>query len=161
MNKDTLINLRINSELKNAFQNVISAEGFTMSEVVEACMLDIVNRGHLPINIKGRLKPKPQQILSIAFIKNCIDEIMAKVENSKIKTASIFGSYAKGTATPSSDIDIYVQTDADFSLFDLTSLQLQLEKVLGKEVDLITDNDNEYFMNHIKRERIQLYERRA
>ena len=161
MNKDTLINLRINSELKNAFQNVISAEGFTMSEVVEACMLDIVNRGHLPINIKGRLTPKNKPILNIPFIKQCVDEIIAQMDDERIRTVSIFGSYAKGLATPNSDVDIFVEADKGFDLMDLTRLQLLLQNSLGKEVDIVTDSGDTYFMNHVKRERIQLYERRA
>jgi len=40
-------------------------------------------------------------------LRRIIDTIQ---KNSKIKLAALFGSYAKGTATKSSDIDIFVET---------------------------------------------------
>lgn len=159
MSKDTLINLRINSELKNDFQSIISQDGFTMSEVVEACMKDIVIRGMIPINIRSRLKPKNHPILNIPFIKQCVDDILSKMNDKRVKTVSIFGSYAKGVATPNSDVDLFVETEEGFDLMDLTNLQLLLQTSLGKEVDLVTDNGDEYFINNIKRERIRIYER--
>ena len=78
---------------------------------------------------------------------------------SKIKNASLFGSYSKGTATPSSDVDLFIDIDDNFSLFDLADLQRELEKSLGKKVDIVTRTDDEYFTNHIKKEKIQIYER--
>ena len=38
MKKDTLLNLRINNELKADFQLIIERDGFTMSQAIEACM---------------------------------------------------------------------------------------------------------------------------
>ena len=83
------------------------------------------------------------------------------MDDERIRTVSIFGSYAKGLATPNSDVDIFVEADKGFDLMDLTRLQLLLQNSLGKEVDIVTDSGDTYFMNHVKRERIQLYERRA
>lgn len=71
----------------------------------------------------------------IKKVKDKIEEVL--VEN-KVKRAGIFGSYAKGTQTKKSDIDILVQIDDDnFSLLDLIKLKLLLEKILKKKVDLI------------------------
>lgn len=83
------------------------------------------------------------------------------MENKKIKSISLFGSYSKGTATPSSDIDLFLDVDEGFSLFELADLQIGLEKVLGKKVDLVTRKDDDYFINEIKRDEIKLYERRS
>ena len=47
MNKDTLINLRVNKSIKEEFQSVVEREGFTMSEVLEASMRDIIKRNIL------------------------------------------------------------------------------------------------------------------
>ena len=160
MKKDTLINLRINQNLKEDFQAVVEREGFTMSEVLEATMKDIVKRDLIPLNIRSKVE-KNQPRLSIPFIKKCLDEILERSKSDKIKSVSLFGSYAKGVAKSSSDIDLFVDVDDGFSLFELADLQIKLEQILGKKVDLVTKTDDEYFMKHIQKEKIQLYERRA
>ncbi len=57
-----------------------------------------------------------------------------------IKHASIFGSYARGEAREDSDIDILVELPESFTLLDFAGLKLDLEKSLGKTVDLVTFN---------------------
>ena len=161
MKKDTLINLRINNELKEDFQSVIERDGFTMSQVIEACMKDIVARNIIPINIRSKIERKRNVVVTIPFIKECLENAIAKNDNNKIKSVSLFGSYSKGTSTSSSDIDLFLDVEDDFSLFDLADLQIELEKILGKKVDLVTKTDDECFVNHIQKEKIQLYERRA
>ena len=160
MKKDTLINLRVNQSLKENFQIIVERNGFTMSEILEAFMKDIVRRDIIPINIRCKVERKVS-IVTIPFIKKCLDEAIEKMENDKIKSISLFGSYAKGTATSSSDVDLFVDVDTGFSLFALASLQIELETRLGKKVDLTTNTNDEYFINHIQKEKIQLYERRA
>lgn len=161
MNKDTLINLRTSKALKDDFQSIVEREGFTMSEVLEASMLDIVHRNIVPINIRSKIRKERKPIISIPFIKKCIEEAVLEMNNNKIKGISLFGSYSRGTATQSSDVDLLLETDSDFSLFDLADLQNKLENKLGKEVDLVTNTDDEYFMHVIQRDKIQLYERRT
>ena len=159
MNKDTVINLRINKDLKDNFQTIVENEGFTMSQVLEAGMLDIVKRKMIPINIKSKIVRQYSPLLTIPYIKMCLEEILQRMGNNKIQSVSLFGSYSKGTATASSDVDLYLDVEDDFSMFDLAGLQIELEKSLGKKVDLVTRNDDNYFLNHIQKEKIQLYER--
>ena len=160
MKKDTLINLRINQQLKEDFQAIVEREGFTMSEILEASMVDIVNRNIIPINIRSKVSRKPPAI-TIPFIKKCLDETIEKMKNDNIASVSLFGSYAKGSANANSDVDLFVDVDNGFSLFDLADLQIELENALGKKVDLVTKKDDEYFTDHIQKEKIQLYERRS
>ena len=160
MKKDTLINLRINQQLKEDFQAIVEREGFTMSEILEASMIDIVNRNIIPINIRSKIGRRSPAI-SIPFIKKCLDETLEKMKNNNIVSISLFGSYAKGNANANSDIDLFVDVDNGFSLFDIADLQIELESALGKKVDLVTKKDDEYFINHIQKEKIQLYERVA
>ena len=55
-----------------------------------------------------------------------------------IKSASYFGSYARGTQNASSDLDILVEFDKPFiSLFTIAGLSLFLEDVLKIPVDVI------------------------
>ena len=53
----------------------------------------------------------------------------------------VFGSAAKGTEGPGSDIDLLVDPLPDASLFDLGELQVELERILGVKVDLLTPGD--------------------
>lgn len=54
-----------------------------------------------------------------------------------IKTLGLFGSYVRGDQTPDSDIDVLVDFEKPIG-FDFINLQIDLEKVLGKKVDLVT-----------------------
>ena len=109
------------------------------------------------MNTKER---KTESIVSIPFIKKCLKEAIYKMNNrEKIKKVFLFGSYSKGTCTPNSDVDLFVDVEEGFSLFDLGDLQIELEKSLGKKVDIATNSHNEYFFKHIQKEKIQLYER--
>lgn len=161
MNKDTLINIRINKELKDDFQTAVEKEGYTMSEVIEACMLDIVSRNIIPINIRSKIQRKRRMIINIPFIKQCIDNYIYQNKENKIQSVSLFGSYAKGLAKPNSDIDLFVDFDAEATLFDVSDLQRHLEKETGKKIDIATNKENTSFYNHIQKERIKLYERGA
>jgi len=53
-----------------------------------------------------------------------------------IKKAGIFGSYARGEQKKNSDIDILVKFEG--SLLDLIELELELNKVVKKKIDLLT-----------------------
>ncbi|MBL8015224.1 MAG: nucleotidyltransferase domain-containing protein [Candidatus Doudnabacteria bacterium] len=68
-----------------------------------------------------------------------VNTINTVFTGSSITYAAIFGSLAKGTATPESDIDILFDYDPTkrLSLFDLLELQNKLETQLGKDVDLV------------------------
>ncbi len=51
---------------------------------------------------------------------------------------SIFGSYAHGTATEDSDLDILVEfLSSNISLFTLYNIKEEIEARIGKKVDLI------------------------
>jgi predicted nucleotidyltransferase len=67
-----------------------------------------------------------------------------------VARAAIFGSFARGTQEEDSDIDILVEFRGEKSLFDLIELQLELEKMLGRRVDVITYRA----LNHRIRERV-------
>ena len=49
----------------------------------------------------------------------------------------LFGSYSRGEQKPDSDVDVLIEYRDIKSLFDLARIQIELEKLLGKEVDLV------------------------
>ena len=69
-------------------------------------------------------------------IDNIKNKIVPILKQAGIKKSSLFGSYARGDQTKSSDIDILVELPKGKSLFDFIDLKLKLENALRKKVDL-------------------------
>ena len=57
-------------------------------------------------------------------------------EKYSLRTLGYFGSFARGAATPESDVDILFDTDAP-NLFMTAMMKQDLEKLLGRPVDLL------------------------
>ncbi len=53
-----------------------------------------------------------------------------------IEEIGIFGSYARGEATPKSDIDVYIKLKKS-NLFTLSRIRIELEEILGIPTDLV------------------------
>ena len=102
---------------------------------------------------------------TIAEITSIITPIAEKY---RLKAVFLFGSYARGTATEASDIDLMIDTngsDLD-TLFKIGALYDELSQAFCKEVDLITVSSFEQpairaseiaFRENIIRERKNLY----
>ncbi|MFA5786534.1 MAG: nucleotidyltransferase family protein [Actinomycetota bacterium] len=55
------------------------------------------------------------------------------------RSVRVFGSVARGEATPGSDVDFLVAMDPGRGLLDQAALLLELRGILGREVDVVTD----------------------
>jgi predicted nucleotidyltransferase len=51
----------------------------------------------------------------------------------------VFGSFARSDARPESDIDILVRMERGRSLFDQAALLVELRDLLGRDVDVVTE----------------------
>jgi len=75
-------------------------------------------------------------------MKTTVDTILDRakpiLKKYKVKKAGIFGSYARGDASPDSDIDFLIETFKPITLFTFFDMNEELEKVLGKKVDIMT-----------------------
>jgi len=67
------------------------------------------------------------------------EEIVQLAHNYGASNVRFFGSLARGEAGPNSDVDLLVQMDEERSLLDLVGLWLDLEALLGRKVDILTD----------------------
>ena len=75
-----------------------------------------------------------------------------------LERAYLFGSYARGDATPESDVDIRIDKGRLRGLFALSGLRLALVDRLGREVDLLTtDSLDDRFLARIRPEEVLLY----
>ncbi len=55
-----------------------------------------------------------------------------------VTKAHVFGSYARGEATPDSDLDLLVELGVGRTYLDLGGLQYELEERLSRRVDVAT-----------------------
>jgi len=55
----------------------------------------------------------------------------------KVKEIGIFGSYLRGEQKRGSDIDILVEFDEIPSLLKFINLEMYLQRILGRKVDLV------------------------
>lgn len=95
--------------------------------------------------------------LTVEKIKDIITPICKQYH---ITAAYLFGSYARGDFTPSSDVDIRIdcsKSDKLKGLFGVSGLRLDLEDALKKPVDLLTwiplgENSKEFRENMLRDE---------
>lgn len=76
-----------------------------------------------------------------------------------VKRLYLFGSYAKGTASEESDIDLLIEKGKPMSLLKLSEMRQMVQEALNRSVDLITTIGMEDdFRKEIAGTEILLYE---
>ena len=75
-----------------------------------------------------------------------------------IEQVYLFGSYARGNATETSDCDFRIVGGNIRDLFDIAELRLDLEEQLGKKIDLVlSKNMSDAFYAKIKDDEVRIY----
>lgn len=73
--------------------------------------------------------------LSLDTITESVQDVSRRYP---VKKVILFGSYAEGTCTEESDVDLLVEFQSrHVSLFVLSGLKLSLEEMLDKQVDIL------------------------
>ncbi len=116
---------------------------------------------------KEALKVVEERIEYMAFKTLDRDKIIKQIKSrlkqfSKVSSAWIFGSFARGENDYKSDIDIMIQVmdDSTFSLFDLAEIQYQLERKIPYKIDVVMKGGiKPQIMDRIKPDLKLIYER--
>ncbi len=104
----------------------------------------MVNQPQLGMGIKDILRHQRQAIIELA----------ARYGVSNVR---VFGSVARGEATPNSDVDLLVSFPPERIIFDLIGLWLDLKDLIGRDVSLIPDTlEDERFMQQVLKDTIPL-----
>ena len=76
-----------------------------------------------------------------------------------IKDVYLFGSYARGEANRNSDVDIYCDSGDLKTLYDEVDFIEELEKSLGKKVDVVTIGSqmHDYFKKQLEEDKIKIW----
>jgi hypothetical protein len=96
-------------------------------------------------------------------LKNLKKKIIPILRRNDVIRAGLFGSFVRGEAKKRSDIDILIEFDKRKrkSLLDLVGLELELEKKLGRKVDLLTYKSiHPLLKNRILKEEVRIYEKK-
>ena len=98
-------------------------------------------------------------VYSIDEIKRIVAPIASHHGVSRV---FLFGSYANGSATTTSDIDLCVDISGLCGLFALSGLYLDLQEALQKDLDLITTNSlkrnkDSAFLANLRKEQVLIY----
>jgi predicted nucleotidyltransferase len=83
-----------------------------------------------------------------------------------VSRLAVFGSFRRGEATATSDIDLLITLKPSnarpkLGLFKLIEIEEDLEKALGHPVDLVADDGvSPYILPYIEKEKVIIYEER-
>ena len=67
------------------------------------------------------------------------EEILRLCASYGARNPRVFGSVARGEHGARSDVDFLIDMEPGRSLFDLGGLQYELERLLGRPVDVVTE----------------------
>ena len=94
-------------------------------------------------------------VYSIEDIRRIITPI---AQQHGVASVSLFGSYAKGTASATSDVDLIIEKGRIHTLFQLCGFRLAVEDALELPVDLVTsESSDQEFLERIKGDEVLLY----
>jgi len=73
------------------------------------------------------------------LVRNKREEVLRIAERHGARNVRVFGSVARGEAMPDSDVDFLVDMEPGRSLLDLGGLLMDLQELLGRRVDVVTE----------------------
>lgn len=74
-----------------------------------------------------------------SLLKSRREEILRIAARHGARNVRVFGSVARGEADEKSDIDLLVEFEPERSLLDHAGLVVELEELLGRKVDVVTE----------------------
>ncbi|MEW6352996.1 MAG: nucleotidyltransferase family protein [Pseudomonadota bacterium] len=85
------------------------------------------------------------------------EAILALAAKHGARNLRVFGSVARNEASARSDIDILVDLEPGRSLFDLGGLLMDLQELLGRKVDIVTEQGlHWYIRDKVLKEAVRL-----
>jgi hypothetical protein len=68
------------------------------------------------------------------------EQILEIAHRHGARNVRVFGSFARGEATAESDLDLLIDLEPEKGLFEIVAIKLDLENLLGRNVDVLTKN---------------------
>jgi predicted nucleotidyltransferase len=80
------------------------------------------------------------------IIKQKREDILTIASRHGARKVRVFGSVVRGEARPDSDVDFLVELEEGRSLMDLGGLLMDLQKLLGRNVDIVTEKGLHWYI---------------
>jgi predicted nucleotidyltransferase len=94
---------------------------------------------------------------TLKLIQDKKSDILAIAARHGAANVRLFGSVARGDDSETSDVDLLVSMEKNRSLYDLIGLQQDIQKILNRKVDVLTDKSiNSYLQTKILQEAVLL-----
>ena len=93
-------------------------------------------------------------------IDNITRMILPIVSKSPVKRVILYGSYAKGTSTPDSDVDLIIDSDGELKGIDFFVLSAEIAKALPIKSDIFEYREikpNSAMYKEIERDGVVIY----
>ena len=97
-------------------------------------------------------------MISTTDISTAATRVLAQYD---VSEAYLFGSFARGEQTPESDIDLHLVCGNTMTFGALLELSHELERELGRKVDIITNPPEHMrpaFRKSIEQDEVRVYE---
>lgn len=162
----SVLSVRVDAAVKDSFSELCDELGLTVSAAVNLFMRQSIREGGIPFKITtARMDAEfdsreASRVLGRPEIKAAVVAAARKVP--AIEKVILFGSYARGEATPESDIDLrVVYEEGELSLIELSGFRIDINDATGKEVDVISKKNlaSGTLAKAIDEEGVVLYER--
>ena len=96
-------------------------------------------------------------MISPSDISTAVSRVLARYD---VREAYLFGSFARGEQAPDSDIDLRLVCGSTMTFGTLYELSLELEKELGRKVDIVTNPPEHMrpaFRKNLEQDEVRLY----
>jgi len=80
------------------------------------------------------------------LLKQKRDDILNIASRYGARKIRVFGSVIRGEERPDSDVDFLVELEEGRSLMDLGGLLMDLQKLLGRNVDIVTEKGLHWYI---------------
>ena len=97
-------------------------------------------------------------MITLVDISAAVSRVLSRYD---VREAYLFGSFARGDQTPDSDIDLRLVCGDSMTFGTLYEISLELEKELGREVEVVTNPPEHMrpsFRKNIEQDEVRLYE---
>lgn len=97
-------------------------------------------------------------MITLAVISSAVSRVLPRYD---VREAYLFGSFARGEQTPDSDIDLRLVCGNTMTFGTLYELSHELEKKLGRKVDIVTNPPEHMrpsFRKSIEQKEVLVYE---
>lgn len=125
---------RASESLRNAVGRAADS-GLTQKEIARAVGRSQPEVSRLVKAYRARSLPETSRLGRL--LRQHRDEIITLARAHRVSNVRVFGSVARGEDDESSDIDLLVDLEPRADLLDLAALDIQIEQLLGRPVDIV------------------------